>query len=102
MLTLAQVLIEGSKKKTKNVENAITNYYGQLDTSTINEEEFIKWISVIKDETIRNLFLNNGLNKSREINYLKNFVLNERNFKKIDFLKNILTDDEINQLPFSY
>jgi uncharacterized protein YjbI with pentapeptide repeats len=90
------------KKKTKNVENAIANYYAQLDTSTINEEEFINWISVIKDETIKNFFLNNGLNKSREINYLKNFVLSKRNFKKIDFLKNTLTDDEINQLPFSY
>ena len=72
---------------------AITEYYKQLDSSSISIQEFNLWIDGL-EEPMRKYFKAKGIESCRELLSLQRFILERRDIGLDDYLKERLTEEE--------
>lgn len=76
-----------------NFDKAITEYYKQLNSSSISIEEFSLWIDSLQDP-MKGHFKAKGIDSCRGVLNLQRFVLELRDMPLDEYLKERLTEEE--------
>ena len=71
-----------------------TEYYKQLNSEELTQEEFKLWIDSLK-EPMRGAFNKKGLQDCRGVLNLQRFILELRDLGLQEYLKNNLTEEEM-------
>jgi hypothetical protein len=76
-----------------NFDQAITDYYKQLSSSTITQDEYKLWIDSLQ-EPMRGHFKDKGLDNCRGVLNLQRFIIELRDNPLEDYLRERLTEEE--------